>query len=60
MKIPPRTKSRSGAGVCGGLAQAYGWDVRACRILFILTSWFSLPVYVALWMVMPAPRVDAE
>jgi phage shock protein PspC (stress-responsive transcriptional regulator) len=45
------------AGVCGGIAETYGWDPTIVRILWILFG--LLPVipgtllYVILWIAMP-------
>ena len=46
------------AGVCGGLAKWFGWDLAMVRILYVLISFFSaafpgLIVYIILWVVMP-------
>lgn len=46
------------AGVCGGLAEALGWDVTLVRILYVLVSLISaafpgILVYIVLWIVMP-------
>jgi phage shock protein PspC (stress-responsive transcriptional regulator) len=49
------------AGVCGGLAQALGWDPTLVRILYVLVSVISaafpgILVYLVLWVVMPQAR----
>lgn len=46
------------AGVCGGLAETYGWDVSVVRIIYVLLSLFSaafpgILVYLILWLVIP-------
>ena len=46
------------AGVCGGLAEWLGWDVKVVRILYILVSVLSVAfpgilVYIILWVLMP-------
>ena len=51
------------AGVCGGLAEWFGWDPTLIRLLYVLISIFSVAfpgiiVYIILWVVMPP--ADAE
>jgi len=46
------------AGVCGGLAEWLGWDVKLVRILYVVVSILSaafpgILVYVILWIAMP-------
>ena len=46
------------AGVCGGLAEHFGWDPTLVRVLYVLVSLLSVGfpgiiVYVILWLVMP-------
>ena len=50
------------AGVCGGIAEYFGWDVSMVRIAYALLSVFSagfpgVLVYVILWMLMPKKHV---
>ncbi|MEM6842999.1 MAG: PspC domain-containing protein [Bacteroidota bacterium] len=44
------------AGVCGGLADHFGWDATLIRILFAIAAiiGFGSPVlvYIVLWLVM--------
>lgn len=52
------TRSRSHrviAGVCGGLAEHYGWSVGLVRFLFLLFGLFGAGevAYIVLWIVMP-------
>ena len=47
------------AGVCGGLAQYYGWDAGKVRLIYVLVSVFSaafpgILVYIILWFLMPS------
>lgn len=48
------------AGVCGGIAEYFGWSPSTVRLLFLLS--LLLPgtqviIYLILWLVMPnAPR----
>jgi len=46
------------AGVCGGIANYFGWDSTAVRIGYVLLSLFSagfpgLLTYIVLWIIMP-------
>lgn len=44
------------AGVCGGLAHYFGIDVTIVRLLFVLVGIVggsSIPIYLALWLVLP-------
>ncbi|MEM7482562.1 MAG: PspC domain-containing protein [Acidobacteriota bacterium] len=53
-----RSRNRILAGVCGGIAESWGWDPTLVRILFVLISVCSVAfpgilVYIVLWIVMP-------
>jgi phage shock protein PspC (stress-responsive transcriptional regulator) len=46
------------AGVCGGLAERYDWDVSLVRLVFVLLSFAPIPthpllVYIIMWIVVP-------
>lgn len=46
------------AGVCGGIADSYGWSPTLVRIFYVLLSACSaafpgLLVYIVLWIVIP-------
>ena len=46
------------AGVCGGIAEYFGWDPAIVRLAYVLLSVFSaafpgLLVYLILWLIMP-------
>ena len=46
------------AGVCGGIADSFGWDPTLVRVLYVLISVISAAVpgiliYVILWLVIP-------
>jgi phage shock protein PspC (stress-responsive transcriptional regulator) len=46
------------AGVCGGIAEALGWDVTLTRVLYVVVSACSAAfpgtiVYIVLWIVIP-------
>lgn len=55
-----RSDDRVIAGVCGGIADHYGWPAGRVRLLYLLVSIFSagfpgILVYLVLWFLMP-PR----
>ena len=46
------------AGICGGIAQRFGWNSTLVRVLFVLISLASaafpgILVYLILWLLMP-------
>ena len=46
------------AGVCGGIAQRFGWSSTVVRVLFVIISLASaafpgILVYLILWLLMP-------
>ncbi|MGH4019476.1 MAG: PspC domain-containing protein [Pseudonocardiaceae bacterium] len=44
------------AGVCAGLAERFGWNANAVRLLFVLSCLLPGPqvlIYLALWIIMP-------
>ena len=50
------------AGVMGGIAQRFGWNSTALRILYVLVSILSaafpgILVYLILWLLMPEEGV---
>lgn len=53
------TRSRTDAwigGVCGGIAQRYGWDPTLIRTLFVVSVLLPGPqvlLYLILWIVIP-------
>ena len=53
------TRPREGkviAGVCAGIADRYGWDANAVRLVFVLSCLLPGPqfvVYLALWVLIP-------
>jgi phage shock protein C len=45
-------------GVCGGIAEHYGWSATATRVVYVLVSILSaafpgIIVYLILWLVLP-------
>ena len=46
------------AGICGGIADYFGWDRDMVRIVYLILTIFSaafpgLLIYLCLWLVMP-------
>ncbi len=44
------------AGICGGLAERFGWEpilVRVLALILLFTVGFILPVYIVIWMLTP-------
>lgn len=61
------TRSRKGrviAGVCGGLAEYFGWEPTLVRIVYVLATIFTAfagtIVYLILWIVMPKVNLRDE
>jgi phage shock protein PspC (stress-responsive transcriptional regulator) len=51
------------AGVCSGLAQYFKMDVVLVRILFVLftlAAGFGVPLYIILWIVLPAANTHID
>ncbi|ATL65809.1 PspC domain-containing protein [Nocardia terpenica] len=61
MTTPTRRLTRSRTdkwigGVCGGLAEYFGWNATVIRLLFVLSCLLPGPqflLYLALWVVIP-------
>jgi phage shock protein PspC (stress-responsive transcriptional regulator) len=46
------------AGVCGGIADSFGWNPTVVRVLYVVISTLSVAIpgiliYVVLWVVIP-------
>ncbi|MGQ0773329.1 MAG: PspC domain-containing protein [Pseudonocardiales bacterium] len=44
------------AGVCAGLAERFGWNANAVRLVFLLSCLLPGPqfiIYIVLWVIMP-------
>ena len=61
--MPRRLVRKDGiiAGVCGGIADSFGWPPTLVRILYVLLSICSaafpgILVYLVLWIVIPKER----
>ena len=55
-----RSSNKMIAGVCGGIAEYFGWPADRVRIAYVLLSILSVAfpgilVYLLLWLVMPGP-----
>jgi phage shock protein C len=52
-----RSREKVIAGVCGGIAERYGWDPTVVRavfaVIFFFGGGFSLPVYIVMWAITP-------
>ena len=51
-------RNRLIGGVCGGIAEHFGWSVTATRVAYVLLSVLSVAfpgiiVYLILWIVLP-------
>lgn len=48
------------AGVCGGIANYFGWDPAIVRLVYLLltvfTAFSGLLVYIVLWICMPEEK----
>jgi len=57
MKLTRSTTDSVFAGVCGGLAETFGWSPSRLRVVWVLATIFTafagLIVYLALWFLMP-------
>ena len=53
------------AGVMGGIAERFGWNVTLLRIIFVLVSCISaafpgILVYLVLWLIMPKQQMKYD
>ncbi|MEG1636646.1 MAG: PspC domain-containing protein [Cellulosilyticaceae bacterium] len=42
-------------GICGGIAEYFGFDTTSLRIIWFLSAGITCWLYIALWILMP-PR----
>lgn len=64
MTAPTRRLTRSNtdswiAGVCGGIAEYFGWSSGLVRLIFVLSCLLPGPqflLYLALWLIVPKKR----
>lgn len=63
-KLTRSRKERMIAGVCGGLAEYFGWDVSILRVVYVLATIFTAfagtIVYIILWIVMPDEDIATD
>lgn len=55
-----RSNDRIIAGVCGGIAERFGWPANRVRVVYVILSIVSAAfpgtlVYLVLWFLMPGP-----
>jgi phage shock protein C len=64
MKLTRSTTDSVFAGVCGGLAETFGWSPSRMRVVWVLATIFTafagLIVYLALWFLMPKAPLGFE
>ena len=58
-------KDKVWAGVCGGLAERFGWEPILVRALFIILTLFALGpamfvIYITIWMITPRVPVGSR
>ena len=57
MKLTRSTDDAVFAGICGGLAEQFGWSPSRLRVVWVLATVFTafagLILYLALWYLMP-------
>jgi phage shock protein PspC (stress-responsive transcriptional regulator) len=57
MKLFRSSQNNRIAGVCGGLAESFGWDAGRLRVVWVLATIFTafagVVIYLALWYLMP-------
>lgn len=61
--MKPLHRSRSNriiAGVCGGIAERFGWNPTLVRVLFVVGSFVPIIpgflVYIVLWVFLPEEK----
>ena len=59
MKIHKSRTNKVIAGVCGGIAETYGWDPTIVRIVWVILSLLPIPthpviIYIILSIFLPA------
>ena len=60
VRVFRRSSNKWIAGVCGGIAEYFGWPPDRVRIAYVILSILSaafpgILVYLLLWLVMPGP-----
>lgn len=52
MKLTKSTHDRLITGVCGGIAEYFGWDTSLVRIAFVLFTFFGMGSAVLIYLVL--------
>lgn len=59
-----RSRDRKIAGVCGGIAKFFDWDVTLVRLVYALatvtTAFSGVLVYLVAWLVVPSEEFNPE
>lgn len=59
-----RSSDRMIGGVCGGIAEYFGWDPTMLRVLYalatIFTAFSGIIVYIVLWIIIPERRYSDD
>lgn len=59
-----RSSDRMIGGVCGGIAEYFGWDPTMLRVLYalatIFTAFSGIIVYIVLWIIIPEKRYSDD
>ena len=54
-----RSRNSILTGVCAGLAEYFGWDVKRTRVVYLVATFVTggagIVIYIALALVMPPP-----
>lgn len=53
-KLYKSTNNVAIAGVCGGIAEYFGFDTTLLRIIWVLGFGATFWLYIALWILMPS------
>lgn len=52
------------AGICGGIANYFGWDPTVVRLIYLLlticTAFSGVLAYILLWLIMPKQDILDE
>lgn len=51
-RLTRSTHNRWVAGVCGGIAEYFGWNADVLRLVWLFFPGFA--IYLVLWLIMPA------
>lgn len=56
MQLARSRNQKMFGGVCGGLAEYFGWNVTTVRLVFVISCILPGPqvlIYLLLWLLMP-------